>query len=480
MAAEPPALLDGKDLPAPVPSPEEKPVKLYHAGTLRYTLRGLLILSVWLLWGDFAFSFFENIFGRILPFYLKDLHASNTLIGVMTGSIAGAVNILFLPNISQWSDHYRSRLGRRIPFLYVVTPLTVAALVAVGFAPAIAGWVQARVLVHFAPVVSGTALVLILLCALVVCYHFFNMVLVNAYNWLVRDVVPQELIARFLSWFRIIGTASSFAFLWWVFPHLLVNRETVFVAIGGFYLAGFLLMCLNVKEGEYPPPPSKENRPGLVKSYGLYFQDCLSLPIYRYFYAVGVLVVLALSCAGSFFMLFTRDTLNLDMNTIGKIFAWGTVGSALIYFPMGWLCDRFNPFRVTFIGLIGLVAASVLGYFVTHDRESFLIWTLASTLPSAAWALGSMAATMKLFPKERFGQFYSALNIFGCGILIPGNYVIGKFMDLVHSNYRMTFLWSAALYALALYPMILVYREWRRHGGPDNYVPPLPPRDLAA
>jgi len=170
MAAEPPALLDGKDLPAPVPSPEEKPVKLYHAGTLRYTLRGLLILSVWLLWGDFAFSFFENIFGRILPFYLKDLHASNTLIGVMTGSIAGAVNILFLPNISQWSDHYRSRLGRRIPFLYVVTPLTVAALVAVGFAPAIAGWVQARVLVHFAPVVSGTALVLILLCALVVCY----------------------------------------------------------------------------------------------------------------------------------------------------------------------------------------------------------------------------------------------------------------------------------------------------------------------
>jgi hypothetical protein len=34
---------------------------------------------------------------------LKDLKASNTLIGVMTGSIAGAVNILFLPHISMAS-----------------------------------------------------------------------------------------------------------------------------------------------------------------------------------------------------------------------------------------------------------------------------------------------------------------------------------------------------------------------------------------
>ncbi len=480
MDPEPPALLDGTSpAPSPLP-PEEKAGKIYHAGSLRYTLRGLLVLSVWLLWGDFAFTFFENVFGRFLPLYLKDLNASNTLIGVMTGSIAGAVNILFLPNISQWSDHYRGRLGRRIPFLYVVTPLTVAALVAVGFAPAIAGWVQTRILVHFAPAVSASALVLGLLCAMVVCYHFFNMVLVNAYNWLVRDVVPQELMARFLSWFRIIGTASSFAFLWWVFPHLKDDRETIFLLVGIFYLAGFLLMCLNVKEGEYPPPPSKENRPGLVKSFALYFQDCLCLPIYRHFYAASVLVVLALGCAGSFFMLFTRDTLNLDMGTIGKIFAWGTMASTLIYFPMGWLCDRFNPFRVILVGLAGLTAASLLGFFATHDRESFLIWTLATTLPSAAWALGSMAATMKLFPKQRFGQFYSALNIFGCGILIPGNYLIGKLMDLTHSNYRVVFLWSAVLYAAALYPMTRVYREWKKHGGPDHYAPPLPPRDQPA
>ena len=51
--------------------------------------------------GDFAYTFFESIFGPFIPLYLKDLHASNTVIGVMTGSIAGVVNILFLPNLSR-------------------------------------------------------------------------------------------------------------------------------------------------------------------------------------------------------------------------------------------------------------------------------------------------------------------------------------------------------------------------------------------
>src|SRR5437667_3052 len=119
--------------------------KTYEAGTLRYTRRGLGILFVWLLWGDFAFTFFESIFGRFIPLYLKDLQASNTLIGVMTGSFVGLINLFFLPNISRWSDAFRSRLGRRIPFLYVVAPLTVASLILVGFAPEIGAWLHQRV-----------------------------------------------------------------------------------------------------------------------------------------------------------------------------------------------------------------------------------------------------------------------------------------------------------------------------------------------
>ena len=58
----------------------------YSTENLTYTRTGLLALSFWLLWGDFAFNFFESVFGRFLPIYLKDLQASNTLIGLMGGS----------------------------------------------------------------------------------------------------------------------------------------------------------------------------------------------------------------------------------------------------------------------------------------------------------------------------------------------------------------------------------------------------------
>jgi MFS family permease len=448
--------------------------RTYRAGTLHYTLRGVIVLSLWLLWGDFAFVFFESIFSRFIPLYLKDLNASNALIGVMTGSIAGLVNVLFMPNISQWSDRYRSRLGRRIPVLYVTAPLTVISLIAIGFMPEIAGWFRERVMTHVAPAVSGNLVILTLLCIVIVFYHFFNMVLINAYNWLMRDVVPLELMARFLGWFRVVTTASSFLFLWFVFPYVLVERKAVFLSAGLFYLVAFLLMCFNVKEGEYPPAPPREKQPGLLRSFVLYFRQCLSLPIYRNFFIVWVLTVAATSCAAPFSLLFATNTLNLEMNSLGKIFAWNSAASALAYLPMGWLCDKFNAVRVSLAGLFGLTLVSALAGVLVHNRESYLAYYLIWTLPMVGWVLGSSATTMTLFPKEMFGEFSSGLNIFGCGGLIFGNYLIGKLIDLVHSNYRITFLWTAVLFGLSIYPMFLVYRDWKRYGGPHNYKPPLP------
>ncbi|XHR30578.1 MAG: MFS transporter [Chthoniobacteraceae bacterium] len=454
--------------------PETPTARIHQAGTLRYTTKGLCVLFLWLLWGDFAFTFFESIFGRFIPLYLKDLKASNALIGLMTGSIAGAVNILFLPNISQWSDRYRSKWGRRIPFLYVVAPLTTLCLVMVGLAPEIAGWFCSHVLVRFMKVTSTNTVVLVLLCTCVVSFHFFNMVLVNAYNWLLRDVVPQELMARFISWFRIVGTVASFAFLWYVFPYVMSHRAIVFIGIGSFYLISFLLMCINVKEGEYPPPAPISERPGLLKSFGLYFRECLDVDLYRNFIVAYVLTVLAGSCAGPFTILFARETLRLNMDDMGKVFAFGAAVSAIAYFPMGWLCDRVSPIRVSIASLVCFVFLALYAATLLEGKVAYFVYTAFLSLPAVGWGLGIMTTTMVLFPKERFGQFSSALNVFGCGGTILGNYAIGKFMDLAHSNYRMAYVWCIVLYVIAIYPMVLVYKGWKKHGGPGNYVAPLP------
>lgn len=447
---------------------------LYQAGTLTYTKGGLRTLALWLLWGDFAFYFFEAIFGRFLPIFLRDLHASNTLIGVMTGSFAGLVNVLFLPSISRWSDNFRSPVGRRIPLLYIVTPLTVGTVVAVGFAPEIGRWLYQGLPAGLTSSMNETTLILALLCFFVISFHFFNMVLVNAYNWLIRDVVPLTVMSRFLAWFSIVGTISGALFLWFVFPHIMTYRKGIFLSVGLFYLVAFMAMCSRVKEGSYPAPILAEHKPGLWKTYAKYFKECLQTPLYRNFFIASLLITASSSCAGNFITLFANTTLNLNMENMGHTFGWTAAISLLFYYPIGWLCDRFSPMHVILGAIITLSLGAVAAFPLVHGKNSFLTYSLAYSLPGAAWGLGQRATAMKLFPAEKFGQFSGGLNVFGCGALIAGNFLIGVVMDLTQSNYRVAFLWTAVMAGCAVFPMLGVLRGWKQHGGPLNYVAPLP------
>jgi maltose/moltooligosaccharide transporter len=117
---------------------------------------------------------------------------------------------------------------------------------------------------------------------------------------------------------------------------------------------------------------------------------------------------------------------------------------------------------------------AILSFFFIIDKQTLLIFTLIGSVLYVLGGLGFATLTMKLFPAEKFGQLSAGVNIFGCGILIVGNFAAGIFMDFAHSNYRMAYLWSA-IGGLAIIPLLWVYRDWKNHGGPENYVAPLPP-----
>jgi MFS family permease len=445
----------------------------YTVGTLKYDKRAIVILFGWLLWGDFAFNFFESIFGRFMPLYLKELNASNVFIGITTGSVAGIVNILFLPNISQWSDRLRTRLGRRIPFLLLVTPLTTLSLLAIGFAPEIGTWIHHRLPAF--PWLTQATLILSLLCLFTITFHFFNMILVNVFNWLVRDVVPQILMARFLTWFRVVGTIAAMLFLWYIFPAMLSHRKLTFLLVGIFYLASFLLMCWKVKEGNYPEPQQHNTQTNFLKHFITYFRDCLHIPLYRNFFLVCILFVIGNVCANySFLTLYARHTLQLELGTMGQIYACSALLSAAAYIPIGWLCDKIGEMQVTLTSLALLTATAILAYYLVTDRNTWLIYSLLSSIPAVGWTLGSLTITMRLFPEQNFGQFASGINVFGCGGMIIGNYLCGTYMDYTGSNYRLIFWWIAFFCAAAIIPMTAVYRGWKQHGGPVHYKAPLP------
>ncbi len=444
--------------PAPTPEPIAPP-------------RSLRPLFLFLLWGDFAFIFFESIFGRFMPLYLKQLDASNTLIGVMTGTITGILNVLFLPNISQWSDRFRSRWGRRRPFLLVMAPCTTLSLICVGCAPEIVRSLHLPATAS-SGIASGSVL-LFVLCFFTVLYHFCNMVLIGAYNWLLRDVVPSEIMPQFLSWFRVVGTTASVLFLWFVFPVMLDHRVAVFVSIGLFTLVSFVFMCWRVEEGPYPPPEPRRGGLQVVRDFAAYFRECLSISLYRNYILVNMLVMIGATSAASFFTLYARQTLDLSMDDMGRIWAASALVNALLCVPVGQLCQKYTSMYVTFVSLVLILIVSVSAYGWTGSRIGWFAYSIIFMIPWVGWGLGSLALCMHLFPEAKFGQFFSALNVFGCGGLILGNYLIGRFMDFNGSQYRYVFLWSALFYLLALIPMYRVRAEWRRHGGPKHYIAPV-------
>lgn len=446
---------------------------VYRAGSLSYTKGGLISLSFWLLWGDFAFAFFESIFGRFLPLFMRNLEASNTLVGLMTGGLVGIVNVLCLPGISRWSDGFRSRMGRRIPFLLVAAPITVLSLVCSGFSPEISGLLHPLLPAWLRGAFSENTLTLGLLCLFVVSYDFFNMVLVNCYNWLLRDVVPETVMARFLSWFRIINTIGSMVFLKLVFPFVLSHRAEVFLGVGLFYSAAFLLMCFKVREGDYPElPAAAREKSGVMKGFLLYFRECLSHPIYRGYILVSVMWYLVSGCTNPFITLLMNETLKLNMGDMGTLFAINAAASVLILYPVGWACDKFGPIQITIATLCVQVAVSIAAYFLVRDKLSMTIYIILSAIPVVSWKLASFATSVRIFPKAKFGQFASALNVFGTGSMVVGNMLIGAVIDFFGNNYRIAFAWAGFFSLGALVCMMMVHRWYRRLGGSEAYVAP--------
>ena len=96
--------------------------KQYHCGALTYTKMGLTALFAWLLWGDFCFTLMEAVGPSVLPLKLKSLGCSNWLIGLVLTTVPNIFTMTVCPYVSVKSDRYRSRWGRRIPFIVWTMP----------------------------------------------------------------------------------------------------------------------------------------------------------------------------------------------------------------------------------------------------------------------------------------------------------------------------------------------------------------------
>lgn len=448
-------------------SPADTPDAM-RVGTLTYTKVGLLTLFGWMLWGDFCFHMMEMIIPRLLPIQLERLGASSTIIGILVSSIPAVMNFFIVPVVSFRSDRFRSKWGRRIPFLLFPTPFLTLFLVMLGYSDGIGAWLHSSILgrwIGLTPEFTTIALIAVL----VVGFQFFNMFVASVYYYLFNDVVPKAYLGRFMAMFRVVGTLAGFVFHRYVLGWAEGHMREVYLGVSLLYFAAFIMMCLRVKEGDYPPPPPTD-QPGLMGSIRTYFRECYSHRFYLFFFLgmafwnMGDVVVA--------FYWFFADSVGLTLDQFGKVLGWTSLLSALLLYPYGLLVDRVHPLRMLILARLLIIPFNLVFFFLVHDYTSYLIASLMFVPLTAVSLAANLPTFMVLLPKDRYGQFCSAQAMLNSIALVCGGALAGLFLDLLGNNYRYLFIWMMGCQLAGVGFLILVYRKWTALGGKDGYQPP--------
>jgi Na+/melibiose symporter-like transporter len=458
----------------------------YRVGTLSYTSRGLMVLFAWMLWGDFCFTLMETVVPSILPLKLKSLGATNFTMALIMTTLPGLLNSTICPWVSFKSDRHRSKWGRRIPFILSTAPFLTFFLVLLGLIDPIGQWVHNSVVSRWLEA-SSTATLIVLVGVFMVGFTFFNMFVGSVYWYLFNDVVPEEYLGRFLGLFRMVGGLAGVLYNYFIFQYAETHMKEIFLGAAILYFFGFGLVCLKVREGEYPPPPKNvDGQIGLLAGVKTFLVECYSFKYYWYLFFIQTFMNMSWSCTATFNVFFAKD-IGLNLEQIGQIAAYGGLVGTLLMYPAGMLADRYHPIRI----MIGVLLANVLMtpvnliyLFYNFEPTTVFYLNIAVTMVSLPIGLlygaSELPLYMRIFPKERFGQFCSAMALVRSVGIILGGLIAGSLIDVLkgiyHDSeycYRFLPVWTWACQILAFISILLLYQGWKKLGGVTHYVPPL-------
>ncbi len=471
--------------------------RVWRTGTLTYTTGALVVLFLWLLWGDFAWAMRDRSVVGMASWYLSSLKIPNLLFGILMSSFPGAVSLILGPIISVKSDRHRSKWGRRIPFLMVTTPIAAFGMIGLAITPFISRWlhglaqpgsiVGAKLQATLGGSVLGARVLSLLeneMVVAVVCFAIFwaafefaTVAGQSVFGGLINDVVPQEMLGRFYALFRTVSLIDGMIFNFWIMGKVPNHFSLIMTVVGVFYGVAFMWVCFKVREGDYPPlPPSESEELGWAKGFmsgaKIYFRECFTHPYYIRIFLMLMAATLSFLPINTFALPYARS-LAVNMETYGKYLALTYMISLGLAFPLGWLVDRIHPLRVTMGALVGYFLVTVWGMFYASSEKTFLIaWVLHGVF-SGCYFTSAASIGQRLFPREKFAQFASAALLFAAPLQMSLAPLVGLVIDRTGNIYRYAFTAGSILVVIALIAAVSVYRRFLELGGPKNYVAPI-------
>ena len=438
-------------MPTPAIAPALPRVR-FEAGTLRYSALGLAMVMTWLLVGELGIAMRDRAMIPVSLELLRRFAATDHQVSLLLSGVPAVLSLLVSPLIGPVSDRFRSRWGRRRPFLLALAPLgglsllcmALSAKLGTALAPLMPGGPN-MALIAFS--IGWTVFAAVLLCVQAL------------YSGLVNDVLPQAWLGRFFGLYRMVSLSIGIGFFLWVFPLLDAHPYLIIGVIAAIFTAMLTLMCAMVREGQYPPPAPPPARTPLVTRLRALGVSAMALPGSGWLY--GALIFGGLSF-GPFntFSQYYAQTLGVSKADLGELASLAYAVSMVLALPIGVLVDRWGAVRMS-LAVMGLYAISIgAGYCLLHDAAIFRPVYLLHVVLSGSYFTAAASLPMALFPRLDFLRYCAFRDLTGSVIGIALSLSQGALLDYSGHNYRLTLLFGAASGALTA--LCLARLAWRQ------------------
>ena len=374
--------------------------------------------------GFLGISLIWPIFNNFVPIFLKeDFALSATVIGfVMTWD--NYLNMFIQPIVGERSDHTRTRIGRRKPWMLVGAPLAAIFFIGVPLANTVVG-------IMFAILFTNVAMALFRSPTIALLGDLFPSRQRSTANGIINLMGGIGTIIAFL----MGGVLYS------------LGRITPFVFGSVVMLAAIGVVLLFIKEPELPMEKrDKDTKGGFLANLG---------EVLRASDRSGLFILLAILCwflgynaLETWISSFGKFELGVEEGRMSILTSSMALTFVIFAVPSGLLATRFGRKRVIMVGIAGMVVLTLYGLLISN-----LFMLLSLLIPAGIfWALinvNSLPMVYDVGGDARIGAFtglyYLAANLAAVG----GPQAVGVLIDLTQENYRIMFLFAAVFMVLA-------------------------------
>jgi len=409
-------------------------VRVWRAGTLVYYKKDLVKLFFWLYIGQFTFWMQATAIPVLFPLLCKSKGFSAGQIGTLW-SIMPLGGLLVFPILGVLSDRTRTRFGRRRPYDLFTAPFWFIGLVLLPFTQTYWQAMLAMALVGFAHAAS------------------------NILNAFYNDVVPPELMGRFVGGMRFLGAVGALAFQLVIMGIFDRHPVAVFVIIASVGFVGEMLMLFMIKEGEYPPPPQKEP---VLKVVGEFIKEGFANKYIIFLWLTMGVTAFGGPVMGMYFNLYFTDAvhgLGLTSARLGQLLGLGTAIGLVFILPSGWVVDKFGPKRLWMWAALGVGIVQILMFFLAKNVVGISVLYSMFAIINTVLTAALLPVMYSFIPKDKFGQLNGANQIVSMGLSAIAVNALGWIITLSGENYSILFIFGGAAYLMVPVFMWLMLKQ---------------------